>query len=107
MSVLQETNSDETSHGAADVGQYKTGLPIETIQQVGCQLTDIPQGFSAHLEIEKLLAKRRKMVESMQSRVDFSFSELLAFCTLSLRRPKGNVPSQYLIVNRGSALTPC
>jgi 2-oxoglutarate dehydrogenase E1 component len=87
--VMQEANGEDSGDGAADAGQYKTGLPLETIQQVGRQLTDVPEGFTPHPDVEKLLARRRRMVAREGSRVDFSFAELLAFCTLSLRRPKG------------------
>lgn len=90
LRVLQDTSADEAASGVADVAQYKTGLPMATIQQVACQLTEIPETFNAHPDIVKLLAKRRTMVEEETSRVDFSFAELLAFCTLSLRRPKGS-----------------
>jgi hypothetical protein len=85
---MQKTKSAQ-SRAAQEAGQYKTGLPIETIQQVGRQLTNLPDGFHAHPDVERLLEKRRRMVESADSRVDFAFAELLAFCTLSLRRPKG------------------
>lgn len=88
-SVQEQNKSEADADASADVGQYKTGLPIETIQQVARQLTDIPEDFNAHPGVKKILLRRRQMVESAASRVDFSFAELLAFCTLSLRRPKG------------------
>jgi 2-oxoglutarate dehydrogenase complex dehydrogenase (E1) component-like enzyme len=94
---VQGTNNAKPR--APEGAQYKTGLPIETIQQVGRQLTNIPDGFNAHPDVVKLLQKRRRMIESADSRVDFSFAELLAFCTLSLRRPKGTahfLPSRFI-----------
>lgn len=90
--MLQEPNSEEAGADVADTGQYKTGLPMATLQQVARQLTALPEGFNAHPALVKLLARRRGMVETEASRVDFAFAELLAFCTLSLRRPKGSPP---------------
>ena len=68
---------------------HHTGLPLETIQAVGQQLTLVPEHMTLHAEIEALLNRRRQMVTDMTSRVDFAFAELLAFGTLSLRRPPG------------------
>lgn len=86
-------------HGAAvqapqedrgnELVQYRTGLPLETLQAVGQQLTRIPPEFTLHPDIQKVMERRRGMVEATESRVDFAFAELLAFCTLSLRRPPG------------------
>lgn len=71
------------------VGQYQTGLPLETLQYAGNAYTKVPAGMVVHAEIERLLQRRRSMLESAKSRVDFAFAELLAFGTLSLRRPDG------------------
>jgi len=38
------------------------------------------------------MARRRAMMEGTESRVDFSFAEMLAFSTLALRRPLGAAP---------------
>lgn len=74
----------------ADVSQgHQTGLPLETLQAVGEQLTAAQPRMALHHEIEALLQKRRGMVAGMDARVDFAFGELLAFGTLSLRRPRG------------------
>ena len=68
---------------------HQTGLPLETLQAVGEQLTAAQPRMALHHEIEALLQKRRGMVAGMDARVDFAFGELLAFGTLSLRRPRG------------------
>lgn len=72
--------------------QYPTGLPLETLQAVAKGLTHLPAEVTPHPEIQKLMARRRAMVEGMESRVDFSFAEMLAFSTLALRRPPGARP---------------
>ena len=68
---------------------HQTGLPLETLQAVGEQLTAAQPRMALHRDVRRLMSKRRKMVEGMNSRVDFAFGELLAFGTLSLRRPSG------------------
>lgn len=73
----------------SELVQYPTGLPLETLQLVGKQLTHIPADFTPHPDVEKIMERRRGMVEGTESRVDFAFAEMLAFCTLSLRRPTG------------------
>lgn len=72
--------------------QYPTGLPLETLQAVARGLTHLPAEVTPHPEIQKLMARRRAMVEGTDSRVDFSFAEMLAFSTLALRRPPGAAP---------------
>jgi 2-oxoglutarate dehydrogenase complex dehydrogenase (E1) component-like enzyme len=71
---------------------HQTGLPLETLQAVGEQLTAAQPHMALHREVRALLERRRRMVGGMDSRVDFAFSELLAFGTLSLRRPIGARP---------------
>lgn len=73
----------------ADLVQYRTGLPLRTLQEVARGLTHIPAEVTPHENIKKLLARRREMVKCTDSRVDFSFAEMLAFSTLSLRREPG------------------
>lgn len=68
---------------------HRTGLPLETLQFVGHQLTHVPPSFQLHPQISTLLQHRRDMVANLHARVDFAFAELLAFGALSLRRPTG------------------
>jgi 2-oxoglutarate dehydrogenase complex dehydrogenase (E1) component-like enzyme len=83
------TVQDPSKAYPAKTNQYFTGLPLTTLQQVAKQLTRIPEDFTPHPEVRQLLERRRDMMESIQSRVDFAFAELLAFGTLSLHRPRG------------------
>src|SRR5262245_17161212 len=58
-----------------------TGVPIETLKEVGRRITAIPQDFKAHRTIERLLQRRREMVESGTG-LDWAMAEHLAFGTL-------------------------
>jgi 2-oxoglutarate dehydrogenase E1 component len=59
----------------------QTGVAINTLQDVGRRITSLPQDFQAHKTIQRLLQRRREMVES-GSGIDWSLAEQLAFGTL-------------------------
>jgi 2-oxoglutarate dehydrogenase E1 component len=59
----------------------QTGVAIETLKEVGRRITSIPQDFHAHKTIQRLLQRRREMVES-GSGIDWAMAEHLAFGTL-------------------------
>ena len=59
----------------------QTGVAINTLQEVGRRITSLPQDFHAHKTIQRLLQRRREMVES-GSGIDWSLAEQLAFGTL-------------------------
>ena len=59
----------------------KTGVAIDTLKEVGRRITSIPQDFNAHKTIQRLLQRRREMVESGTG-IDWSMAEHLAFGTL-------------------------
>ena len=59
----------------------QTGVAITTLQEVGRRITSLPQDFHAHKTIQRLLQRRREMVES-GSGIDWSLAEQLAFGTL-------------------------
>jgi 2-oxoglutarate dehydrogenase E1 component len=58
-----------------------TAVGIDTLKKVGAMLTGIPQGFTVHKTIERLLGNRRKMIDE-GSGIDWSMAEALAFATL-------------------------
>ncbi len=58
-----------------------TGVAVETLKDVGRRITAIPQDFIAHKTIQRLLQRRREMVESGTG-IDWSMAEHLAFATL-------------------------
>jgi 2-oxoglutarate dehydrogenase E1 component len=59
----------------------ETGVAIDTLRDVGRRITAIPQDFNAHKTIQRLLQRRREMVET-GSGLDWSMAEHLALGTL-------------------------
>ena len=59
----------------------ETGVALDALREVGRRITTIPQDFNVHRTIERLLTRRREMVES-GSGVDWAMAEHLAFGTL-------------------------
>ena len=64
-----------------DARRGETGVAIETLKEVGRRITTIPQDFNAHKTIQRLLQRRREMVETGTG-IDWSMAEHLAFGTL-------------------------
>ncbi len=64
-----------------DARRGETGVPVETLKEVGRRITSIPQDFNAHKTIQRLLARRREMVEQGTG-IDWSMAENLALGTL-------------------------
>ncbi|HJU31577.1 MAG TPA: 2-oxoglutarate dehydrogenase E1 component [Hyphomicrobiaceae bacterium] len=58
-----------------------TGVAIDTLKEVGRRITTVPQDFNAHKTIQRLLQRRREMVETGTG-LDWSMAEHLAFATL-------------------------
>ncbi len=58
-----------------------TGVEIETLRQVGRQITALPTEFHAHKTIVKLLERRREMILSGEG-IDWAMAEHMAFATL-------------------------
>ena len=58
-----------------------TGVPLITLKEVGRRITAIPQDFNAHKTIQRLLQRRREMVETGTG-IDWSLAEHLSFATL-------------------------
>ena len=62
-----------------------TGVPIDTLQDIGRRITTIPQDFTAHKTIGRLLERRREMIETGAG-IDWALAEHLAFATLMRER---------------------
>ncbi|MFN3745525.1 MAG: 2-oxoglutarate dehydrogenase E1 component [Hyphomicrobiaceae bacterium] len=58
-----------------------TGVDLDVLRDVGRRITRIPQDFNAHRTIQRLLDRRREMVESGEG-IDWAMAEHLAFGTL-------------------------
>jgi 2-oxoglutarate dehydrogenase E1 component len=59
----------------------ETGVAIDILKDVGRRITTVPQDFNAHKTIQRLLQRRREMVET-GSGLDWAMAEHLAFGTL-------------------------
>ena len=73
-----------------------TGLPFETLQAVGRTISQLPEGFSAHPGVEKLMAARRDAIVKGEG-INWAFGEALAFGSLLTDfHPEGAEPAlQY------------
>src|SRR5690625_1658331 len=69
----------ESSEGEYQRG--RTGVPIETLREVGAALTRLPEGFTPHRTIARLLDNKRKDIESGEG-IDWATAEALAFGSL-------------------------
>jgi 2-oxoglutarate dehydrogenase E1 component len=58
-----------------------TGVDLDVLKDVGRRVTTLPQDFAAHRTIERLITRRREMIEAGEG-VDWSMAEHLAFGTL-------------------------
>jgi 2-oxoglutarate dehydrogenase E1 component len=58
-----------------------TGVPMSVLKEVGQAITTLPETFSPHRAIAKVMESRQKMVESGEG-VDWGMAEALAFGTL-------------------------
>jgi 2-oxoglutarate dehydrogenase E1 component len=59
----------------------QTGVALDTLKQLGRRITAIPQDFHAHKTIQRLLQRRREMVETGTG-IDWSMAEHLSLGTL-------------------------
>jgi len=65
----------------SDVKDVETNVPLETVQMIGRALTRIPEGFTGHPKLKRLLKARLAMAEGNQP-VDWGMGEALAIGTL-------------------------
>lgn len=69
--------------GLAEEGARRgdTGVPVDTLKEVGLKLTGIPTDVKMHKTIGRLMKKRREMIETGEG-IDWAMAEALAFGTL-------------------------
>jgi 2-oxoglutarate dehydrogenase E1 component len=58
-----------------------TGVPVETLREIGAKITTVPEGFNVHRTIQRFLEARRKAIETGEG-IDWATAEALAFATL-------------------------
>src|SRR5690606_7988242 len=61
--------------------QADTAVPLAELVRIGERLTEVPDGFTPHNLVRKLLDERRKMARG-EINVDWGMGEHLAFATL-------------------------
>ncbi len=68
---------------ANDPRRGLTGVPVETLREIGQKITALPEGFNVHRTIQRFLDNRGKMIETGQG-IDWAMGEALAFGSLAL-----------------------
>jgi len=66
-----------------DPRRGNTGVPIETLKEIGRQITATPAGFHPHRTIARFLETRSKAIETGDN-IDWATGEALAICSLLL-----------------------
>jgi 2-oxoglutarate dehydrogenase E1 component len=64
-----------------DARRGKTGVPLETLKEVGTALSGVPEAFNLNRKIGRQLEAKRQMMETGQG-LDWATAEALAFGTL-------------------------
>jgi 2-oxoglutarate dehydrogenase E1 component len=69
--------------GFAEEGARRgtTGVDLDVLREIGCKLTTIPEGFTPHKTIARIMDNRRKMIEDGKG-IDWATAESLAYGTL-------------------------
>ena len=66
-----------------DARRGRTGVPAETLKEIGLTISQIPPGFQVHRTIQRFIDNRRKMIETGEG-IDWAMGEALAFGSLLL-----------------------
>ena len=64
-----------------DVDRSKTGVSVTRLQELGRQITTVPEGFNIHKTVKRMVEGRREAIESGKG-IDWALGEHLAFATL-------------------------
>ncbi|HUH60541.1 MAG TPA: 2-oxoglutarate dehydrogenase E1 component [Candidimonas sp.] len=67
--------------GAKWTDQADTGVPLAELTRIGEKITTVPENFTVHSLVNKLLTDRRRMAHGEQN-LDWGMGEHLAFATL-------------------------
>ena len=74
LAVSEEELSEFQPTGGTSVG-------MDTLREVACGLTTLPEGFRLHPKLRDFMARRRALVEG-EAEIDWAYAEALAFGTL-------------------------
>ncbi|SEA82628.1 2-oxoglutarate dehydrogenase E1 component [Rubrimonas cliftonensis] len=69
--------------GQGDYQPGDTATAMETLREIGRGISTIPEGFSPHRTIERLMAAKREMIDTGEG-IDWATAEALAFGALLL-----------------------
>ena len=64
-----------------DYERGKTSSPLDTLREIGLQMTDLPKDLNVHPRLKRVIGQRRKAIEEGQG-IDWATAEHLAFATL-------------------------
>lgn len=90
LSVVPTTNEDTAYEYAVNWTPYlgqtwdtpcNTGVPLEKLQQIGRELSKLPEGFNLQPQVKKMLDARREMTEG-QMPLNWGYAEIMAYATL-------------------------
>jgi 2-oxoglutarate dehydrogenase E1 component len=68
-------------HAEDDDRRGNTGVAVEALEDIGRRITTVPNDFNAHKTVQRLLERRREMVETGEG-IDWAMAEHLAFGSL-------------------------
>jgi 2-oxoglutarate dehydrogenase E1 component len=68
-----------------DAHRGETGVAMDQLKEIGRRITTVPVDFNAHKTVQRLLERRREMVETGEG-IDWAMAEHLAFGTLVKER---------------------
>ena len=80
-SDLQGLWAKYTGGKDADVPQVETGLPLERVKFLLGRLAAVPDGFTPHPGVQKVLDARKKMIAGEEG-LDWGAGEMLAYASL-------------------------
>lgn len=71
----------DIGHAEEGARRGKTDVPIDLLRDIGRHITTVPKDLHIHRTVERLLKRRREMVDGAIG-IDWAMAELLAFGTL-------------------------
>ena len=86
LSLVNEPDTSLFVNWAAYIGQDETApgdtrVDLATLRTLAARLTELPQGFSAHRQVAKILDDRRRMTAGAMP-INWGYAETLAYATL-------------------------
>jgi 2-oxoglutarate dehydrogenase E1 component len=80
--VKNRTWTPPAAPPAVEPASAATACDAKRLVALGIAASSWPEGFTPHAKIERLMRRRRQMLEPTGAPVDFGFGEILAYATL-------------------------